>query len=121
MKEETARALTLAACALQAYALAKSFKREVIDPYRSSTKEDTAKSLEAMTPDVLRDYQPSSRDALKERYGVDARDVLAMLHKPDGEPLPLNEAWNVLESVQKLIVKKAHEVARVQTVDDMIP
>ena len=36
MKEETARALTLAACALQAYALAKSFKREVIDPYRFS-------------------------------------------------------------------------------------
>ena len=35
MKEETARALTLAACALQAYALAKSFKREVIDTYRN--------------------------------------------------------------------------------------
>lgn len=119
MKEETVRALTLAACALQAYALAKSFKREVIDPYRSSTKEDTDQSLEAMTPDVLRDYQPRSRAALKERYGVDAQDVLATLHKPDGEPLPLNEAWNVLESVQKLIVKKAHEVARVQTVADM--
>lgn len=119
MKEETARALTLAACALQAYALAKSFKREVIDPYRSSTKEDTAQSLEAMTPDELRDYQPPSRDALKERYGVDAQDVLETLYKPDGEPLPLNEAWNVLEFVQKLIIKKAHEVARVQTVADM--
>lgn len=119
MKEETVRALTLAACALQAYALAKSFKREVIDPYRSSTKEDTTQSLETMTPDVLRDYNPCTRDTLKERYGVDAQDVLATLHKPNGEPLPLNEAWNMLESVQKLIVKKAHEVARVQTVADM--
>lgn len=109
----------MAACALQAYALAKSFKREVFDQYRSSTKEDTAKSLEAMTTDALRDYQPSSRDAMKERYGVDAQDVLATLHKPDGEPLPLNEAWNVLESVQKLIVKKAHEVERVETVADI--
>ena len=42
MKEKTARALTLAACALQAYALAKSFKREVIDPYRNPPKEDDA-------------------------------------------------------------------------------
>lgn len=42
MKEETARALTLAACALQAYALAKSFKREVIDPYREPHGEDDA-------------------------------------------------------------------------------
>lgn len=119
MKEETVRALTLAVCALQAYALAKSFKREVIDPYRADAKEDTAQSQEAMTLDALRDYQSRSRAALKERYGVDAQDVLATLHKPDGEPLPLNEAWNVLESVQKLIVKKAHEVARVQTVADM--
>jgi len=39
MKEETARALTLAACALQAYALAKSFKREVIDPHREPHRE----------------------------------------------------------------------------------
>lgn len=119
MKEETVRALTLAVCALQAYALAKSFKREVIDPHRSDTKEDAAQSLEGMTPDVLRDYLPPSRDALKECYGVDAQDVLDTLHKPDGEPLPLNEAWNALESVQKLIVKKAHEVARVQTVADI--
>lgn len=43
MKEETARALTLAACALQAYALAKSFKREVIDPYREPPKENDAR------------------------------------------------------------------------------
>lgn len=42
MKEETVRALTLAACALQAYALAKSFKREVIDPYREPHREDDA-------------------------------------------------------------------------------
>lgn len=119
MKEETVRALTLAACALQAYALAKSFKREVIDPYRTDKKEENVKRLETMTPDVLRDYQPCTRETVKERFGVDAQDVLATLHKPNGEPLPLNEAWNVLESVQKLIIKKAHEVARVQTVADM--
>ena len=45
--------------------------------------------------------------------------MLAVLHKPDGAPLPLNEAWNVLESVQTLIEKKASETARTQTVADI--
>ena len=119
MKEETARALTLAACALQAYALAKSFKREVIDPYRTPPKEDDAQGLEIMAQDSLKGYPLNSPARMKERYGVDAQDVLAVLHKPDGAPLPLNEAWNVLESVQTLIEKKACETARGQTVADI--
>ena len=57
MKEKTASALTLAACALQAYALAKSFKREVIDPYRNPPKEDDAQGLEIMTQDSLKGYR----------------------------------------------------------------
>ena len=116
MKEETARALTLAACALQAYALAKSFKREVIDTYRNPPKEDDAQGLEIMAQDSLKGYPLNSPARMKERYDVDAQDVL---HKPDGAPLPLNEAWNVLESVQTLIEKKASETARTQTVADI--
>ena len=117
MKEETVRALTLAACALQA--LAKSFKREVIDPYRNPSKEDDAQGLEIMNQDAIKGYPLNSPARMKERYGVDAQDVLAVLHKPDGAPLPLNEAWNVLESVQTLIEKKACETARGQTVADI--
>lgn len=119
MKEETVRALTLAACALQAYALAKSFKREVIDPYREPPKENDAQGLEIMNQDAIKGYPLNSPARMKERYGVDAQDVLAVLHKPDGAPLPLNEAWNVLESVQTLIEKKACETARTQTVADV--
>lgn len=119
MKEKTASALTLAACALQAYALAKSFKREVIDPYRNPPKEDDAQGLEIMAQDSLKGYPLNSPARMKERYDVDAQDVLAVLHKPDGAPLPLNEAWNVLESVQTLIEKKACETARTQTVADI--
>lgn len=119
MKEETARALTLAACALQAYALAKIFKREVIDPYREPPKENDAQGLEIMNQDAIKGYPLNSPARMKERYGVDAQDVLAVPHKPDGTPLPLNEAWNVLESVQTLIEKKACETARTQTVADV--
>lgn len=119
MKEETTRALTLAACALQAYALAKSFKREVIDLYREPPKENDAQGLEIMNQDAIKGYPLNSPARMKERYGVDAQDVLAVLHKPDGAPLPLNEAWNVLESVQTLIEKKACETARTQTVADV--
>ena len=119
MKEKTARALTLAACALQAYALAKSFKREVIDPYRNPPKGDDAQGLEIMAQDSLKGYPLNSPARMKERYDVDAQDVLAVLHTPDGAPLPLNEAWNVLESVQTLIEKKACEPARTQTVADI--
>lgn len=60
MKEETARALTLAACALQAYALAKSFKREVIDPYREPPKENDAQGLEIMNQDAIKGYPLNS-------------------------------------------------------------
>lgn len=119
MKEGTARALALAACALQAYVLAKSFKREVIDPYREPPKENDAQGLEIMNQDAIKGYPLNSPARMKERYGVDAQDVLAVLHKPDGAPLPLNEAWNVLESVQTLIEKKACETARTQTVADV--
>lgn len=91
----------------------------MIDPYRNPPKEDDAQGLEIMAQDSLKGYPLNSPARMKERYDVDAQDVLAVLHKPDGAPLPLNEAWNVLESVQTLIEKKACETARTQTVADI--
>ena len=85
MKEETARALTLAACALQAYALAKSFKREVINPYREPPKENDAQGLEIMNQDAIKGYPLNSPARMKERYGVDAQDVLAVVRAAAAE------------------------------------
>ena len=117
MKEETARALTLAACALQAYALAKSFKREVIDPHREPHREgDTLADTVRRT---LNTYPPKDREQIKAKNGEIVQAVLDTLkEKTDGD-MTLREAYAILQMVQYTIEAEAMSATRTQTVADV--
>ena len=116
MKEETARALTLAACALQAYALAKSFKREVIDPYREPHKED---GLADTVQRALNTYPPKDRERIKAKHGEIVQAVLDTLKEKTGGDMTLREAYAVLQMVQYTIEAEAMSATRTQTVADV--
>ena len=117
MKEKAARALTLAACALQAYALAKSFKREVIDPYRdSSAKGD---GLADTVQRTLNTYPPKDRERIKAKHGEIVQAVLDTLKEKTGGDMTLREAYAVLQMVQYTIEAEAMSATRTQTVADV--
>ena len=114
MKEETARALTLAACALQAYALAKSFKRDVIDPYREPHREDDA--LADAVRRTLNTYPPKDREQIKVKI---VQAVLDTLKEKTGGDMTLREAYAILQMVQYTIEAEAMSATRTQTVADV--
>lgn len=117
MKEETARALTLAACALQAYALAKSFKREVIDTYREPHREDNG--LTDTVQQALNTYPPKDRERIKAKHGEIVQAVLDTLKEKTGGDMTLREAYAVLQMVQYTIEAEAMSATRTQTVADV--
>lgn len=117
MKEETVRALTLAACALQAYALAKSFKREVIDPYRKPHREDDA--LADAVQQALNTYPPKDRERIKAKNGEIVQAVLDTLKEKTGGDMTLREAYAILQMVQYTIEAEAMSATRTQTVADV--
>lgn len=118
MKEETARALTLAACALQAYALAKSFKREVIDPYRPAHAA-ADNDLKAAVEQTLNTYPPKDRERIKAKHGEIVQAVLDTLKEKTGGDMTLREAYAVLQMVQYTIEAEAMSATRTQTVADV--
>ena len=117
MKEKTARALTLAACALQAYALAKSFKREVIDQHREPHREDDA--LADAVQQALNTYPPKDRERIKAKNGEIVQAVLDTLKEKTGGDMTLREAYAILQMVQYTIEAEAMSAARAQAVADI--
>ena len=117
MKEETARALTLAACALQAYALAKSFKRDVIGSYREPPKEIDA--LADAVQRTLNTYPPKDREQIKAKNGEIVQAVLDTLKEKTGGDMTLREAYAILQMVQYTIEAEAMSATRTQTVADV--
>lgn len=117
MKEETVRALTLAACALQAYALAKSFKQEVIDPYRKPHREEDA--LADAVQQALNTYPPKDRERIKAKNGEIVQAVLDALKEKTGGDMTLREAYAILQMVQYTIEAEAMSATRTQTVADV--
>lgn len=117
MKEETVRTLTLAACALQAYALAKSFKQEVIDPYRKPHREEDA--LADAVQQALNTYPPKDRERIKAKNGEIVQAVLDTLKEKTGGDMTLREAYAILQMVQYTIEAEAMSATRTQTVADV--